>query len=238
MEDKMMNSNKKLSQIKSFVKGKVYEFIDVLDKDLLNNINLSHVTIYPRNYTYGNRGCNLFAMKLKPTMDIDFEKLEDELTEVCIVNKLGLYVSIDEDDEGKMELQFFNKALNNHFKSYQLMLIDEREYIDFNIEQLLKSGSPLVRDNIAKLETLLSLSKSIYMELHNNLLLEDSKNLACNAIQVGGLLKSVNDKTVTLEDINISSVDHTIKINDDWEFVRIEHWGKNIPQEITVSIVA
>ncbi|MDD3269066.1 MAG: hypothetical protein PHX14_07070 [Syntrophomonadaceae bacterium] len=233
-----MNSNKKLSQIKSFVKGKVYEFLDVLDKDLLNNINLSHVTIYPGNYTYGSRGRNLFAMKLKPTMDIDFEELEDELTEICIVNKLGLYVSIDEDDEGEMELQFFNKAVNNHFKSYQLMLIDEREYIDFNIEQLLKSRSPLVRDNIAKLETLLSLSKSIYMELHNNLLLEDSKDLACDAIQVGGLLKSVNYKTVTLEDINIPSVDHTIKINDDWKFVRIEHWGKNIPQEITVSIVA
>ena len=177
-------------------------------------------------------------MKLKPTMDIDFEKLEDELTEICIVNKLGLYVSIDEDDEGEMELQFFNKALNNHFKSYQLMLIDEREYTDFNIEQLFKSDSPLVRDSIVKLETLLSLSKSIYMELHNNLLLEDNKDLACDAIQVGGLLKSVNDKTVTLEDINIPSVDHTIGISDDWEIVRIEHWGKNIPQEITVSIVA
>mgnify|MGYP007009171222 FL=1 len=54
----------------------------------------------------------------------------------------------------------------------------------------------------------------------------------------GGLLKRVNDKTVTLEDINIPSVDHTIGISDDWEIVRIEHWGKNIPQEITVSIVA
>ncbi|MFZ2539796.1 MAG: hypothetical protein WAX04_13015 [Oscillospiraceae bacterium] len=233
-----MNSNKKLSQIKSFVKGKVYEFLNVLDKDLLNNICLSHVTIYQGNYTYSNCGRNLFAMKLKPTIDIDLEKLEDELTEICMVNKLGLYVSIDEDDEGEMELQFFNKALNNHFKSYQLMLIDEREYIYFNIKQLLKSSSLLVRGNIAKLDTLLSLSKSIYMELHNNLLLEDSKDLACDAIQVGGLLKSVNDKTVTLEDINIPSVDHTIKINDDWEIVRIEHWGKNIPQEITVSIVA
>jgi hypothetical protein len=229
-----MESNKKLTQIKSFVKGKVYEFMYVVDEEILNNIDLSNVIIHLDNYSYDNYGCKLFSMKLKPTMNLDFETLENELTDICIANKLGLYVTAEEDD-GESEILFFNKALNNHIKSYQLMLRDEREYIGRNIKQLLQSDSLLVKNNISKLITLTNLSNAIYMELKASRFIDEED--ATKSITISGMVEKIGNNTLTIKSIDFASILQSIDICDDWEIVTIEHRGKDMSPEVELSIV-
>jgi len=64
-EEKTMKSEKKISQIKKFAKGKVAEFIAVAGVEVLDQLELASFTIHLNNYSYENQGSNLISFKFK-----------------------------------------------------------------------------------------------------------------------------------------------------------------------------
>ncbi|WCK55123.1 hypothetical protein PP175_03810 [Aneurinibacillus sp. Ricciae_BoGa-3] len=216
-----MNSKQKMSQIKRFAKGKIHEFIRVLPEHLKGNIDFSMATIHLQNYSYDSYGSNLISMKLAEHADIgDYDQFKCQLDYISYENKLGLYVSVDEESR---EIQFFNKALNNHIKTYQLMVHDEKRKIYSIIDQVKKAEDRRIQKHIPSIRQLLSLSKDIYLILFN--VLKDDKDCGLDTIEMEGILEKVTEDTIALDNANFAEVKSTLKISDGWEIEDIQLWA-------------
>ncbi|MCI1693289.1 hypothetical protein [Aneurinibacillus aneurinilyticus] len=217
-----MTSKQKLSKIKRFVKGKVNEFMRLLPEHIKENIDFSKAAIHLNHYSYDNFGYNLISLKLSEHVDIkDYEQFEYMLDHISYENKLGLYVSVD--DESR-EVQLFNKALNNHIKTYQLMVHDEKRKIYSIIQHIKKDEDCRVENHLSSIGRLLNLSEAIYLILYN--VLKDDEDCGLDSIEIEGILEKVTDDTITLNNANFAEVKSTLKISDGWEIENIELWAR------------
>ncbi|AKL96163.1 hypothetical protein CACET_c27180 [Clostridium aceticum] len=228
-----MNSKKKLSEIKSFARGKVYEFIDVAGAEILNQLVLSNFTLHLDNYSYGDYGGNLISIKLKSTVEIEFEKLERDIQNLCYEKKLGLYPTVDEE---AMELQFFNKALNSHIKTYQLMKKDERDRISAIINTIKEKDRFFISDCIHELKQLVTLSSCIHVSLANNLI-DDEDGSVLDDIRIEGIIQKVKGDLITLDNAYFARVIYQINIDEDWQIKSIGNWGSDNLRDIRVEII-
>lgn len=217
-----MTSKQKLSQIKRFAKGKLNEFIRVLPEHIRQNIDFSTATVHLNNYSYDNYGYNLISLKLAEHADIeDYEEFQYVMDHSSYENQLGLYVSVD--DESR-EVQLFNKALNNHIKTYQLMIHDEKREIYSIIQQIKKDEDCRVQKHLPSIRRLLSLSEDIYLILYN--VLKDEEDCGLDTIKIEGILEKVTEDTITLDNANFAKVKSTLTILDGWEIEDIELWAR------------
>lgn len=227
-----MNSKKKLSQIKSFAKGKVYEFIDVAGEEILQQLVLSSFTLHLDNYSYNNHGSNLISIKFQDTVVGDVEQLQQDIETICYENKLALYPIVDEE---LMELQFFNKALNNHIRTYQLIKQDERQRIEVISDKIVSKKKPDILYCIPELKELIYLSNDIHIRVVNRLNDEEDESIVYDEAYIDGYLKKINSQELIIDNTYYLGVVYNIDLIGNWEIVEIDNWEGNL-KDITIEI--
>lgn len=215
-----MNSKQKLSQVKSFAKSKVKEFRQVIPADMNDIIDWSTVTLHMNNYSYHNNGMNLISVIYNCTA-ISEDKLEQALEKLSINNRLGIYVTVDEEIS---EIYFFNKALNNHIKTFQLITHDEDKFVQKWRKQLEFIDSKGLSDTLSLLKELKFTSNDVFVQLTNIYFDQDGDVIDC--INVEGIIKKVTDKEVVLESVNGAEFETVVKVSENWALTTIEHWQR------------
>lgn len=215
-----MTSQRKFSQVKSFAKSKVKEFRGAIPADLKEIIDWSTVTLHLENYSYDTSGMNLISV-FYDYQAINPETLEHTLNHLSRVNNIGMYVTVDEE---MCEIYFFNKALNNHIKTFHLMRYDDDQFVRSWMKRLPYLESKLLPDNMELLKELKFTSDDVFIQLTNDL--TDEFGEYEDYITLEGILKRVNDKEIVLESVTDAKYEIVVKVSENWKLCDIDHWQR------------
>lgn len=215
-----MNSKQKLSQVKSLAKSKVKEFRKVIPSDLNEIIDWSTVTLHMNNYSYGNYGIDLISVVYDEKV-ISSDQLQHELEQISINHRLGIYVTVDDE---MSQINFFNKALNNHIKTNHLIARDEDKFVQNWSRKLPYMESRNLSDTLSLLKEFKFTSDDVYVQLTNSYTDEDGD--AIDYFHVEGIIKKVTDKEVVLESVNGADFETVVKVSENWSLTCVEHWQR------------
>lgn len=215
-----MNSKQKLSQVKSFAKSKVKEFRQIIPADINEIIDWSTTTLHMNNYSYGNHGMDLISVVYDETA-LPSDTLQHSLEKLSINHRLGIYVTVDDE---MRQIYFFNKALNNHIKTYHLIAYDENEFVQKWSDRLPHMESKKLSDTLSLLKELKYTSDDVFVQLSNDSV--DEHGTYEDYIHVEGILKRVNGKEVVLNYVGEPNFKTVVKVSENWSLTCIEHWQR------------
>lgn len=222
-----MNRNQKLSQVKRFAKSKVKEFQQVLPSEIYEVFDWSNVTLHMGNYTYSNDGIQLISVLYDEKGVADHEQLQEQLEEISIQHKLGMYVTVDEE---MGMIYFFNKALNNHIRVYRLMAYDEDNFVQHWMKRLPFIDSNKLTDILSLLKELKFTSDDVFVQLT----MEENNDFVDNTT-LEGIIKKVTDKEVILESVGEAKFETVVKVSEEWKLTKIDHWQRQY-QDVLIEL--
>ncbi|MFT4413888.1 hypothetical protein ACLM5H_08520 [Fredinandcohnia humi] len=222
-----MNSRQKLSQVKRFAKSKVKEFHQLIPSEIHNVIDWSNINLHMDNYTYSNDGMQLISVLYDEKLVSDPEQLQDQLEEISIQHKLGMYVTVDEE---MGMIYFFNKALNNHIRVYRLMAYDEDNFVQHWMKRLPFIDSNKLTDILSLLKELKFTSDDVFVQLT----MEENNDFVDNTT-LEGIIKKVTDKEVILESVGEAKFETVVKVSEEWKLTKIDHWQRQY-QDILIEL--
>ncbi|KGR90170.1 hypothetical protein CD30_13035 [Ureibacillus massiliensis 4400831 = CIP 108448 = CCUG 49529] len=222
-----MNSRQKLSQVKRFAKSKVKEFHQLIPSEIHNVIDWSNINLHMDNYTYSNDGMQLISVLYDEKLVSDPEQLQDQLEEISIQHKLGMYVTVDEE---MGMIYFFNKALNNHIRVYRLMAYDEDNFVQHWMKRLPFIDSNKLTDILSLLKELKFTSDDVFVQLT----MEENNDFVDNTT-LEGIIKKVTDKEVILESVGEAKFETVVKVSEEWKLTKTDHWQRQY-QDILIEL--